>query len=73
MVRGPMIAAVTAGWRRTNAMASWILAGADEIGEGAERLIDVRLRVGTVDLVQVDPVGAQPPQRVLNLAHDPPA
>jgi hypothetical protein len=26
-----------------------------------------------VDLVQVDPVGAQPPQRLLDLAHDPTA
>jgi hypothetical protein len=49
------------------------LARADQVGESAERLVDIGLRVRAVDLVQVDPVGAQPPQRVLDLAHDPAA
>jgi hypothetical protein len=35
------------------------------------RLLDVRLRVGPVVLVQVDVVGLQPPQRVLDLGDDP--
>jgi len=30
----------------------------DQVGEGAERLTDIGARVGAVDLVQVDPVGA---------------
>lgn len=49
------------------------LARADEVGERAERLVDVGLRVVAVDLVKVDPVGAQPPQRILDLADDPAA
>ena len=44
------------------------LALADEVGEGAERLVDVGVRLGAVDLVEVDPVGAQAPQAVLDLA-----
>ena len=47
------------------------LAGVDEVGEDAERLVDVDVRVVAVDLVKVDPVGPQPPQRILDLAHDP--
>ncbi len=35
------------------------LAGPDEIGEGDERLFDVGLGVGTVDLIEVDVVGAE--------------
>jgi len=38
------------------------LALVDEVGQRAERLVDVSGRVGAVDLVEVDPVGAQPPQ-----------
>ena len=49
------------------------LALLDEVGERAERLVDVGLRVGAVDLVEVDPVGAEPPQRVLDLPDDPAA
>jgi hypothetical protein len=45
----------------------------DEIGQRAERLVDVRPRVGAVHLVEVDPVGAQPPQRALDLGDDPAA
>ncbi len=47
------------------------LALVDEIGERAERLVDVGARVRTVDLVEVDPVGLQAPQRVLDLVDDP--
>jgi hypothetical protein len=32
------------------------LTGADKVGEGAERLIDVGVRIVAVDLVKVDPV-----------------
>jgi NAD(P)H dehydrogenase (quinone) len=41
--------------------------------ERAERLLDVGVRVGAMDLVEVDPVGVQPSQRGLHLAHDPAA
>src|SRR5207237_6042849 len=47
------------------------LAGVDKVGEGAEGLVDVGVRVVAVDLVKVDPVGPQPPQRIIDLAHDP--
>src|SRR6185312_3343095 len=50
------------------------LALADEVGERAERLVDVGRRVlGAVDLVEVDPVGVQALQRRLDLADDPAA
>ena len=42
-----------------------------EVAERRERLVDVGPRVGAVDLVEVDPVGAQPPQRVLDRTDDP--
>ena len=47
------------------------LAGADQIGEGAQSLVDVRRRVGAMHLVQIDVVGAQPAQAVLHLTHQP--
>ena len=47
------------------------LALLDEVGERAERLLDVGVGVGAVDLVEVDPVGAEPAERVLDLGHDP--
>ena len=47
------------------------LALVDEIGQRAERLVDVGVRDGTMHLVEVDPVGAQAPQRVLDLGDDP--
>jgi hypothetical protein len=43
----------------------------DKIGERAEGLVDVGVRDGTMHLVEVDPVGAQTPQRVLDLGDDP--
>jgi hypothetical protein len=49
------------------------LALVDEVGQRAERLLDVGVRIGTVDLVEVDPVGAEPAQGVLDGAHDPAA
>ena len=49
------------------------LALAHQVGEGAERLVDVGVRVGAVDLVEVDVVGAQAAQAVLDLADDPAA
>ena len=39
----------------------------------AERLVDVGVVVGAVDLVQVDVVGAEATQAVLDLGHDPAA
>ena len=43
----------------------------DEVAQRAERLVDVGVGLGAVDLVQVDPVGSQPPERVLHLRDDP--
>ena len=40
-----------------------------EVGERAQRLLDVGLRLGPMDLIQVDVVGAEPAQAVLHLAH----
>ena len=42
-----------------------------EIAQRAERLVDVARRVGPVHLVEVDPIGAQPAQAVLDFADDP--
>ena len=44
----------------------------DEVAEGPERLVEVDGGVGPVGLVQVDVVGVQPAQAVLDLLHDPP-
>src|SRR3954454_5019510 len=47
------------------------LALADEVAEDAERLVDVGVRPGAMDLVEVDPAGLPPPEAVLDLARDP--
>jgi hypothetical protein len=47
------------------------LALVDEVRQRAQRLLDVGVRLGTMDLVEVDPVGLEPPQGVLDLADDP--
>jgi hypothetical protein len=47
------------------------LPGADQVGQRAQSLVDVGRRVGPVDLVQVDAVGAQAAQAVLALPDDP--
>src|SRR3954471_12361252 len=60
-----------AGGRRGADVAD--LAGPDEVGERAEGLRDVGVGAGPVHLVEVDVVGAQPPQGVLDLADDPAA
>ncbi len=44
----------------------------DEVAESAEGLVEVGARFGAVDLVEVDPVGPQPAQAVLDLEGDPP-
>ena len=49
------------------------LALVHEVAERRQRLLDVRARIEAVHLVEVDPVGAQPPQRVLDRADDPAA
>ena len=49
------------------------LALVDEVAEGAQRLLDVGVRLGAVDLVEVDPVRVEPAQRVLDGARDPAA
>src|SRR3954452_15037122 len=49
------------------------LALRDEVGQCCERLVDVGVRVGAVQLVEVDVVGVEPPQRALDLLDDPPA
>ena len=49
------------------------LALLDEVGERSERLVEIGVRVVAVDLVEVDPVRLEPPQRVLDLMDDPAA
>ena len=49
------------------------LALVDQVGERAEGLVEVGVRLGAVHLVEVDPVGAEPAQAVLDLADDPTA
>jgi len=39
----------------------------------AEGLVDIGVRVGNADLVEVDPVGLKPAQRALDPFGDPPA
>src|SRR5437764_809516 len=85
IVRGPMIAALTAARladpvrlddrrrRERRAADRAHLAGVHEVAERAERLVEVRPGIEAVHLVEVDPVGLQAPQRALDLAHDPPA
>ena len=46
------------------------LAGVDEVVEGAQRLVDRRRRVGRVQLIEVDVVGAESPQRGLHGGQD---
>ena len=46
------------------------LARAHELVEGGERLLDGSGRVKAMDDIEVQVVGAQPAQRVVNLAHD---
>ena len=62
---------VEAGERRRAQVAH--LALPHEVGQGAERLFDVGREIRAVDLVQVDVIGVEPPQRVLDLARDPQA
>jgi hypothetical protein len=63
MVRGPMIA----GGRADGAD----LALPDEVGQRTEGFVDVDGGVGAVHLVEVDPVGVQASQRVLDGVDDP--
>ena len=42
-----------------------------QVGQRGESLLDVRAGLGPVHLVEVDPVGLQPPQAVLDLLDDP--
>ena len=66
LARGPLrLDDLPGGERRGADVAD--LALLDEVGQRAEGLVDVGVRVGAVDLVEVDPVGAEPPQRVLDL------
>src|SRR5215217_4819515 len=46
---------------------------AHQVGQRAERFVDIRVFLGAVDLVQVDPVRAQPAQAVLHFTDDPAA
>ena len=43
----------------------------DEVGERAERLVDVGAGLGAVHLVEVDPLGLQAAERGFDLLHDP--
>src|SRR5665811_538117 len=49
------------------------LALMDEVAQRSERLVDIGLGIRAMDLIEVDPVGLESPQRVLNLSDDPPA
>jgi hypothetical protein len=49
------------------------LALVDEVGQRAEGLVDVGVRIGTMHLVEVEPVGAEALQRALHLGDDPAA
>ena len=46
------------------------LAGTDQVIEGPERFVDRNRRLGTMDLVEVDPVGLQPPEARLAFRND---
>jgi hypothetical protein len=48
-------------------------AGLHEVSQSAEGLVDVGVRVGDADLVEVDPVGLKSAQRALDAFGDPPA
>jgi len=48
------------------------LALVDQVRQRPQGVVDVAGGVGAVDLVQVDPVGAQAPKARLHLPHDPP-
>ena len=48
------------------------LPGVHEIVQGLERLVDRRLGIGVVLVIEVDPVGAQPAQADLARGFDPP-
>jgi hypothetical protein len=43
----------------------------DEVRQRGQRLLDLHVRIVAVDLIEVDPVGVQPPQGVLDRPHDP--
>jgi hypothetical protein len=49
------------------------LALVDQVGQRGQRLLDIGGGVGPVHLVEIDPVGLQPPQAVLDRRHDPAA
>ena len=42
-----------------------------EVGQCGDRLVVVGSGIGTVHLVQIDPIGLEPLQAVLDLLHDP--
>jgi hypothetical protein len=72
VARDPLRLDDLAGWERGGADVA-DLALAHEVAERRQRLVDVGARIRAVDLVQVDPVGVEPPQRVLHRADDPAA
>jgi hypothetical protein len=49
------------------------LAGVDQVAQRAERLIDIGVGLRAMDLVEVDPVGVEPSQTVLDLLDEPAA
>ena len=46
------------------------LPGFHQIVERAQRLLDRRCRIGPVQLIEIDPVGLEPPQAGLDRLHD---
>src|SRR5690349_12521129 len=49
------------------------LAGAHQVTQRPQRLVDIRVLLGAMDLVKIDPVCAQTPQTPLDLLRDPAA
>jgi hypothetical protein len=49
------------------------LAGLDDIVQRLERLLDRRVIIEAMDLIEIDVIGAEPPQARVDLGHDRPA
>jgi hypothetical protein len=62
-----------AGRRQPGVPVGADLAGANQVSERRDRLLEIRARIEGVHLVQVDVVGAESPERVLDGPHDPAA
>ena len=70
IARGGVLRGVTVRRRRSSSSRSRAPCPAHQIVERAHGLLDRRLRIGPVHLVEIDPVGAQPLQARLDGPHD---